>query len=125
MPFTGPFTRVSHALDQRRDRDRRPVDGTSVRLGALLVFLALVILMVLSASPSMAATARADAGAWSGFINLAPILFWATVGIGVAVRFVLGRRRADRTPPRPSLRATASARPTAVRPEGREHATAA
>lgn len=116
MPHTGPISRVSSALEQRRHRDeRRPVDGVSIRLGALMVFLALVFLMVLTASPSVAASGDADPGAWGGFVNVAPILFWAAVAIGVGVRVFLGRRPAR---PEPTVRRRRNA-------ESPEHASAA
>lgn len=125
MPHTGPLTRVTNALDSRRDREhRRPVDGTSVRLGALLVFLTLIVLMVLTASPSMAATSDPTPGAWAGVINLAPILFWAAVAIGVTVRIVLGRRTVRResttaahvVTSRAAATRPESSRPVAARP---------
>ncbi|MBY5163878.1 hypothetical protein [Salsipaludibacter albus] len=125
MPSTGPFTRVSDALEHRRDRERRPVDGTTVRLGALVVFLALVVLMVLSAGPSVAATADADPGSWSGVINLAPILFWAAVGIAVVTRIVLARRSTSSTADPTRLSRVTPARPTSSPAESGEQATAA
>lgn len=111
MPTTGPFSRVSTLLERRHRDQRRPIDGTSIRLAALFVFLALVVLMVLAASPSMAATAESDPATWERMINLAPILFWVAVAVGVVVRIVLGRRRArpvDRPAPSPGRRSGTS-----------------